>query len=96
VIIHDFHVVGIAITPNKADVPLVVDADAVPPFSIASQSFQAIPWRRPQITELGGNIQLPQLTLGHALEGPKAFDSLPGMKLFGLRRPERLDHGLSV
>jgi hypothetical protein len=29
VIIYDFHVVGVAVSPGKADAPLPVDADAV-------------------------------------------------------------------
>ncbi len=95
-IIHDFHVVGIAFAPNKTDAPLVIDADAVLPFSIAFQCFQVIAWRRSQIAKFSGDVQLSQLPLGHTLKGPKAFDALPGMKLFSLRRPERLDHRLSV
>jgi hypothetical protein len=91
-IIHDFNVVGVTLVPKKADAPLVVDADAMLPFSIALQRFQTIARRSLQITQFGGEIQLPQLPLGYALEGPKAFDSLPGMKLASLRRPERLDH----
>ena len=95
-IIHNFHVVDIAIAPSKTDAPLVVDANAVLPFSIAFQRFQAIAWRRPQIAKFGGDIQLPQLSLGHALAPPKASDSLPVVKLFRLARPERLDHTLIV
>jgi hypothetical protein len=96
VIIHDFYVVGIAAAPNKADAPLLVDADAVLALSIALQRFQVITWRRPQIPQFDGDIQLPQLSLGHPFESPKAFDSLPVVKLFGLPRPERLNHLLSV
>ena len=96
VIIHDFYIVGIATTPDKADTPLVVDANAMLPFPIASQYFQMIAGRRLQIAEFGGNIQLAQLSLSHSLESSKAFDSLPSVKLFGLGRPERLDHLASV
>jgi len=96
VIIHDFYIVGIAITPDKADAPLGVDADAVLPFPIAFEYFQVIARRRPQIAGFGGNIQLSQLSLGHPFEGPKTLDSLPAVKLFGLPRPEGLDHLASV
>jgi len=96
VVIRNFHIVGIALTPDKADAPLVVDADAVLPFPVAFQCFQVIARRRPQITKLGGNIQLPQLSLGHPFESPEALDSLPAVKLVGLPRPERLDHLASV
>jgi hypothetical protein len=84
VIIYNFDIVGIAIAPDKADAPLVVDADTVLPFAIASQRFQVIARRRPQIAKFGGDIQLPQLSLGQPFASPKAFDSLPAVKLFGL------------
>jgi len=42
VIIHNLHVVGIAVAPLKTDAPLVIDADAVLPFSIALQRLQVI------------------------------------------------------
>jgi hypothetical protein len=83
-IIHDFDIVGIAIAPDKADAPLVVDANAVLPFPITSQRFQVIARRRPQIAKFRGDVQLPQLSLGHPFASPKAFDSLPAVKLFGL------------
>ena len=83
-IVHDFHIVGIAVAPNKADAPLVVNADAVLSFSIAFQRFQVIAWWRLQIAKFGGDIQLPQLSLGHPFASPKAFDSLPAVKVFGL------------
>jgi hypothetical protein len=96
VVIHNFYIVSIAITPDKADAPLVVDADAVLPFPIAFHCFQAIARRRPQIAKVSGNIQLAQLSLGHPFESPKTLDSLPAVKLFGLPRPEGLDHLASV
>jgi hypothetical protein len=96
VIIHDFYIVGVAIVPDKANTPLIVDTYAVLPCSIAFQCFQMITRRRPQITKFGGNIQLAQLSLGHSLESSKAFHSLPAVELFGLARPKRLDHPASV
>ncbi len=95
-IIHDFHVVGVAAKPYKADAPLVVDADTVLSFAIAFHRFQMIAWWSPQIAKFDGDIQLPQLTLGRALKCPKASDALAGVNLFRFSRPERLNHHLSV
>jgi hypothetical protein len=96
VVIRNFHIVGIAIAPDKANAPLVVDADAVLSFPIAFQYFQMIARRRLQIAKVSGNIQLSQLSLSHPFESPKTLDSLPAVKLFGLPRPEGLDHLASV
>src|SRR3989338_8542988 len=41
-IICDFHFVGVATTPDKADSPLVVDSNRVLPFPVASQRLQLI------------------------------------------------------
>jgi hypothetical protein len=41
-IVHNLHIVGIAIMPSKADSPLLVDADAVLPLAISLQCFQMV------------------------------------------------------
>jgi hypothetical protein len=34
VIVHDLHVIGVAIAPREAYPPLIVDTDAVPPLAL--------------------------------------------------------------
>ena len=92
VIIHNLHVVGIAIAPDKTNAPLVIDADAVLAFPVTFQGFQMIAGRRPQIAKFGRDIQLPQFSLSDALKSQKSFDGSPVMNLLGLSRPEGLDH----
>ena len=41
-VVDDFNVIGIAITPAEADSPLVIYSDAVLPLSVACQTFQTI------------------------------------------------------
>src|SRR5216683_2087154 len=60
-IIGNFHIEGMAITPHEADSPLVVDANRVLPFAITSQRFQMIAGRRSEDTQLGGSVELQQL-----------------------------------
>jgi len=45
-IIRDFNFARIAVAPDEANAPLVIDSDAVLAFAIATQCFQAVPWRR--------------------------------------------------
>jgi len=42
VVVDDFHVVGVAVAPAKADSPLLGYPDAVLPVSITAKSFEVI------------------------------------------------------
>ncbi len=95
-VVNNLHVVGIPIAPDKADTPLIVDADAVLSFSVALEGLQMIARRRGQVAEFGGNIQLAQLALGHALESSKPFDPLPGMELLRLFGAKGLNLGYNA
>jgi len=96
VVIDNLHIVGIPVAPDKADAPLIVDANTVLPCSVAFKRFQVIPRGRGKVTKLRGNIQLPEFPLCHPLESPKPPDALPRMKLFRIFRPERPDHFSSL
>jgi hypothetical protein len=43
VVVHDLHVVDVAVSPDEADPPLVVDADAVLAGSIALRVSKRLP-----------------------------------------------------
>ena len=48
-IVHDFYIIEIAVSFNKAYAKLIVDANAVLPLPIAVQRFKSIRGRNPQI-----------------------------------------------
>ena len=60
-IVDDFHVVGISVSPSEADAPLVVDTDAELPGAIALQRFQPVGRRGAQVRELDCGVQHIQL-----------------------------------
>ena len=60
VIIDDFHTIAMAITPNRTDSPLLIDANRVLPFPTASQCFQLSSRRRSQNAQLCGGVKLEQ------------------------------------
>ena len=95
-VINNLHIVDVPVAPNKADAPLIVDANTVLPFSVAFKRFQVISRGRSKVTKLRSNVQLPEFPLCHPLDSPKPPDTLPRMKLFRIFRPERLDHFSSV
>jgi hypothetical protein len=63
VIVGDFDVVGVAIAPNEAKPPLVVDADAVLSAPIILQRLQMVAFGQPQIGKGVGLVQLGQAFL---------------------------------
>jgi len=95
-VIHDFNIVSIPFPPNKADAPLVVDADAVLPSAIAMQRFEPITRWRGQIAQVCRSIDLCQLSLRDSFDGTKPFRPLPLMRAFRLLRAEGLDHPFRV
>jgi len=50
-VINDLDIPGVLVAPDKADAPLVVDADAVLPFPVAFQRFKAVAGRGTKIVE---------------------------------------------
>lgn len=52
VIVDQLNIPCVRAFPAKAYAELVIDADAVLPFAVAPEYFQAIPWRILQVLEL--------------------------------------------
>jgi hypothetical protein len=61
VVVYNLDVERIAIPPNEARPPLIVDADAVLSRPIAGQRLQVIGWRLPKILEFGCRRQYTKL-----------------------------------
>lgn len=68
VVVDDFYVVGVAVTPSETDTPLVVDPDAVLAFAIAFEGFEPIGRRYAQIVQHAGVPQHAQLAACHRLD----------------------------
>lgn len=66
-VIDDLDLLRIALVPDKADTPPVVDTDAVLPGSIAAQRLQPIARRGCQVAQLPRLMDLPQLALRNSL-----------------------------
>ena len=56
-VIDDLDQLSAAVSPDKAEAPLIVDADAVLPSAIALEGLQPVAWRRAQIEEGVGLLQ---------------------------------------
>jgi hypothetical protein len=73
VIVNNFYVEGITVFPNKADAPLVVDANAVLPFSVALERLKAIAGRNLQVSQDSGSTEHSQFSKCHPLNVPGQF-----------------------
>jgi len=91
-VVHDFYVVGVAIAPHKANPPPIVDANAVLPFAVPVQRFEAVARRRGEVAQVGGDIQLPKFALRHPLESPETPYAFASVQPFRSLRAKGLDH----
>jgi len=71
-VIDNLDIGGVAVCPDKAHTPLIIDANAVLSGAIPFQGFQPIAWRGTQKLQRLRSSQLRQLALGHALDRPEA------------------------
>lgn len=72
-VVGDYNVACVAIVPAKTDTPLIVDADAVLMFSVATEGFQMITWRNSQGFQLcrrGNEAELVQCALLYVVGKP--------------------------
>jgi hypothetical protein len=67
-IVGDFHIQGIAVSPAEADPPLIVDPDAVLTLPIPGQLFKAIPGRNSQIGQSIGGVKHEELLQSRAVD----------------------------
>jgi hypothetical protein len=87
---------AMAVTPNKTDSPLIVNANRVLAFPIASQRFQLISRRRGQDAKFCGCVHLQQLAQRDPLECTEAFGMLIMKECFGFLAAEALNHTLRI
>jgi len=92
VIVDDFHVVAVAIAPDKTDAPLIIDSDRVLPFPLSSECFQLIPWRSSQNPQFRSRVELEQLPQGHAFDGAKTLAVMILKQFLGVPRAKALNH----
>ena len=87
---------SVAINPTKANPPLVVDPNAVPPHPITGEDLQTIPSNGSQIGNGRGRMHLIELAFCHGGNTLKLPAELAPEDLLGLHVPERPDHSARV
>jgi len=70
VVVDNLDLFGPDVRPEETDSVLIIDSDAVLSGSIPGKRFQAVSRRRAKIAQLGGRIELIELSRGDSPHGP--------------------------
>jgi len=65
-IVYDCHIIRVAVSPGKANSPLLIDPDTELPLPIASQSFQPIAGGDPKIVESARAMYHDEFSVGNS------------------------------
>ena len=96
-VVGNLDVMCFAIEPAKTESPLIVDANAVLPCSIAGQFLQAIAWGNSQVFQRIGGIEQRQFTKRGALEFTgEFFDAFAPKETFGVLVRESPYHDVII
>jgi len=95
-VVNNLYFVRVSASPDEANAPLVVDADAVLSLAVAVERLKAIARWGSQVTQRNSGIQLAELPERHRLDGAKARDPFSLVEALRVLRPEALDHLPSV
>jgi hypothetical protein len=92
VVINYLHLLRRAVTPNKADPPLIINPDAVLTLSLAAQSLESVSGYDSQILQCRGIIEHSKLPPCHPSDVPEPAILFAPEQILGLLRAEGPDH----
>lgn len=84
-VVNDFNILGTILAPTEAESPLLVNSNAVLPFSVARQSFESITRERSQILQVRcaiKDLKAPSKLLGDTSKLPHIFTSKKSFRIF--------------
>jgi hypothetical protein len=94
VVVHDFNVIGVALTPIKTDSPLIIDPDRILSATIAQKLLQSISRDPSNLIESRSRVQSDKFLQCSALHvGRKASAGPTGEEFRRLLRSKAFDHG---
>jgi hypothetical protein len=80
VVIDDLDLFGVAVSPNEADTPLIVDPDTVLAGTVSAQRFQAVARKQGQVFQTARGSQLIQFPACNPLYVYEPRDTLAAGK----------------
>jgi hypothetical protein len=92
-VVHDLDIVSVALLPDEADPPLIIDTDTVLTSPLPLKSLQPVTRRQSQILQRPRCIQLAKPLLRSPQDiGREAFQAQPAERSSGTAIPKRFDH----
>jgi len=95
-VINNLDLIGITVSPDEANSPLVIDANAVLALAVASQCLKPVPRRDLQVLQHSSAMEIQQLPARDSLKAPEPGDLQIGEQGFGLPGSKGADHSRSV
>jgi hypothetical protein len=90
-IVHNFHIMRLAILPREANSPPIIDPNAVLPDPAPFERFEMIARRYSKVLQASGGIKVKELAARHALDGPKPENGLVVKEKLRIPAPKRSD-----
>jgi hypothetical protein len=95
-IIGDFHLESVALTPYEADPVLIVDPDAVLSCAVSFERFQAIAGEKGKIRKHVGSMDLDELPLDELSKPIEALGISAVKNMLRISGSERSNHDHSI
>jgi hypothetical protein len=92
IVVNYLDIVGIAVSPDKANAPSIIDADTVLTPAVAFQCFQAIPRRNQQVLQRAGAMEVQQFPTRDSLERAETRHVTIGEQRFRLLASKGANH----
>jgi hypothetical protein len=96
VIVGNFHVIAVAIAPEKADAPLGIDPNGVLSLTVPSQRLQLISRRRGQDAQFRRGVELEEFPECDAFDGAETPAVMIMKKVLRLLRAKAPNHTPSI
>ena len=78
--------------PNEANAKLIVHPDGILAYPVAFQRLQPVAWRRPQVVQRFGRVQIAELSTGNLHKISRK--SLPRLAVWARKNPPGDRRGL--
>jgi len=91
-VIDDFHIVGVAGLPPKAETPLFIDPDAVLPGALTFQLLEPVSGRSPQIVQSIRRIKQSELLQSNSPDVRPSAGMALHPEPFGIPTPKPGNH----
>jgi len=91
-IVNDFYLFCGSVGPDKTNPPSVINPDTLLSFTVASQRFQSVSGRDPQVLQTARTMKVQELSAGSTLECSKAWDIHVVEQCLRILTPEGPDH----